>query len=262
MDNKTAKDQEAQMKRAMMLAAIMVVAVGTAAAGDYTEIFDQTYALDHGGRVGLDNINGDVTVEVWDEPQVRVYAVKSASSAERLEALTIEVEASSRGVFIDTDYPDSRELSSEDRYGHSKVEYTLTVPRFARLDGFDLINGDLRINGVEGLIDVESVNGAIVVTGAAGEVDIETVNGRIELEFGSMMTEDVSLSSVNGTIEVFLVGSAEVRAETVNGRIRNDFGIAVKKGKFVGASMDGSIGGGGPMITLETVNGGIELRSR
>ena len=43
-----------------------------------------------------------------------------------------------------------------------------------------------------------------------------------------------------------LTGSAEIRAETVNGRISNDFGIEVKKGKYVGSSMNGSIGGGGP----------------
>ncbi len=84
------------MKQVMTVAAVVLLAAGAAWAGDYTEIFDQTYSVDHGGRIGLENINGDVTIEVWDQAEVRVYAVKSASSPERLEALKIEVDASSR----------------------------------------------------------------------------------------------------------------------------------------------------------------------
>jgi len=249
------------MKQVLTMAAVVLLAAGAALAGDYTETFDQTYAVDHGSRVALENINGDVTIEVWDQAEVRVYAVKSASSPERLDALRIEVDASSRGVFVDTHYPNSRDLGFADRHGHMEVEYTLTVPRFAVLDGVDLVNGDLLIEGVEGGIDADTVNGTIVVRGASGGVELETVNGGIELELGSAVSDEISLSSVNGTIEVFLTGSAEIRAETVNGRIRNDFGIEVKKGKYVGSSMNGSIGGGGPTVEIETVNGGIRVSS-
>jgi len=249
------------MRKVMTLAAVVLLATGSALAGDYTEIFDQTYSVDHGGQVGLENINGDVTIEVWDQAEVRVYAVKSASSPERLASLEIEVDASSRGIFVDTHYPSSRDLGFADRHGHMEVEYTLTVPRFASIDGLDLVNGDLLIHGVEGDIDADTVNGSIVVRGAAGEIELETVNGGIELELGSAVSKDVTLGSVNGTIEVFLTGSAEIRAETVNGRISNDFGIEVKKGKYVGSSMNGTIGGGGPTIELETVNGRIRVSS-
>lgn len=249
------------MKKVITLAAMVLLAAGAAYAGDYTEIFDQTYAADHGVSVGLENINGDLTIEVWDQPEVRVYAVKKASSPERLEALRIDVNASSRGIFVDTHYPNSRDLSYEDRNGHTEVEYTLSVPRFAVIEDVDLVNGDLLIDGIEGGIDADTVNGTIVVRRAAGEIELETVNGRIELELGSLVKDDISVSSVNGTIEVFTTGSAEIRAETVNGRIQNDFGIEVKKGKYVGSSMNGTIGGGGPVIDMETVNGAIRLSS-
>lgn len=249
------------MKQVMTVVAVALLAAGAAWAGDYTETFDQTYSVDHGGQIGLENINGDVTIEVWDQPEVRVYAVKSASSPDRLAALKIDVSASSRGLFVDTHYPNSRDLEPADRHGHSKVEYTLTVPRFSSLDGIELINGDLLIAGVEGDIEAETVNGTIVARGAGGGIELDTVNGRIELELGGVVNKDVSLSSVNGTVEVFLTGSAEIRAETVNGRISNDFGIEVKKGKYVGSSMRGSVGGGGPIIEIDTVNGGIRVGS-
>ena len=250
------------MKRAMVVAAILVAAAAMVAASDLTETFDQTYALAAGGRVALENINGDVSVEVWDRDEVRVYAVKRASSPERLARLEIEVDASGDRVLIDTHYPSSRDLSFEDRHGSSEVEYTLTVPRSAAIDSIDLINGDLTVDGVQGGVEVDSVNGAVVVRNAAGELEIETVNGIIEVELGPALADEVSLSSVNGTIDVFLIGSASVRAETVNGRIRNDLGIEVRKGKYVGSTMNGDVGGGGPTIDLETVNGGISLGTR
>lgn len=249
------------MRKAFILSAMVLLIAGAAVAGDYTEVFDQTYPADHGVSVGLENINGDLTIEVWDQAEVRVYAVKKASSQERLEALKIEVNASSRGVFVDTHYPNSRDLSYADRNGRTEVEYTLSVPRFAVIEDVDLVNGDLLIDGVEGGIDADTVNGTIVVRRAAGEIELETVNGQIELELGPVVKDDVSVSSVNGTIEVFTTGSAEIRAETVNGRIRNDFGIEVKKGKYVGSSMNGTVGGGGPVIDMETVNGAIYLSS-
>ena len=248
------------MKKAMMMAAALLLAIGTAGAGEYTEIFDQSYAMASDGSVGLENINGDVTIEVWDQNEVRVYALKSASSPERLAALLIEVDATADRVFVDTHYPNSRELSSEDRHGHSEVEYTLTVPRSALLDGIELVNGDLMVDGVEGGIGAQTVNGNVVVRGGDGEMEIETVNGRIELDFASTMTEEVELSSVNGSIEVVLNGSADISVETVNGSIRNDYGIEVKKGKYVGSSMEGSVGGGGPELDIETVNGSVTIR--
>jgi DUF4097 and DUF4098 domain-containing protein YvlB len=245
------------MRKTMITAAVCFLSVGMAFAGNYTETFDQSYALGSGGRFGLENINGDVTIEAWDQDEVRVYAVKSASSPDRLAKLLIEVEASSSGVFVETKYPSSRDLDIADRHGHSEVEYTVTVPRSAVLDGVELVNGNLLVDGVEGGMDADTVNGWISVRGAAGEIELETVNGGIELRLGSYVADEIDLSSVNGSVEVFLTGSADVRAETVNGRIRNDFGIEVKKGKYVGSSMNGTIGGGGVSIDIETVNGGI-----
>ena len=227
------------MKKAMMMAAALLLAIGTAGAGEYAEIFDHSYAMASDGSVGLENINGDVTIEVWDQNEVRVYALKSASSPERLAALLIEVDATADRVFVDTHYPNSRELSSEDRHGHSEDEYTLTVPRSALLDGIELVNGDLMVDGVEGGIGAQTVNGNVVVRGGDGEMEIETVNGRIE---------------------VVLNGSADISVETVNGSIRNDYGIEVKKGKYVGSSMEGSVGGGGPELDIETVNGSVTIR--
>ena len=67
---------------------------------------------------------------------------------------------------------------------------------------------------------------------------------------------------MNGEIKLSLPSgaSASVRVETLNGNLRNDFGLEIHEHKYVGADMRGDIGGGDVDVTIETVNGGIEIR--
>ncbi len=254
-------------KRLLTCMAVALLAAGLAAAADRTETFDQTYPLAADGRVSLENINGNVTVRVWDRAEVRVEAVKEAESAEALERLVIDVDSSARSLSIETQYPSSDGWGGfwKRGTGHTQVTYTLTVPRTAGLHGIDLVNGDLEVTGVAGGVRAETVNGTISVREVRGEVELSTVNGSLDVAYDQLAASDrVDLESVNGTIELKLPmgAGAHVEAETVNGRIRNDFGIDVKKGRWVGSSMRGTLGGGGALVTMETVNGAISLTSK
>ena len=231
-----------------------------------SQYFDQTFSVSGMARVSLENVNGDVHIEVWDQAEVRVQAEKFASSQELLDELEIEVNASQDFVRIDTHYPNHRfffgwlSFGKGERY---RVEYTLTVPRGAELDSIDLVNGDLVVIGVQGGTEAELVNGDIIAKDIGGNLRLSTVNGSIRPEFEDMENvERIELESVNGKIRLILPSwaSASVRVETLNGSLRNDFGLEVHKHKYVGADMRGEIGGGDVDVTIETVNGGIEIR--
>jgi len=237
----------------------------------YQETIDKRYPLSAGGTVSLENVNGDVTIEVWENSEVWVRAVKSASSPELLERLKVDIDASSSAVRIDTEYPSTRR-SKDEAHEHakrepgsfSKVEYTLTIPRTAVVDEMELVNGNLMIIGVEGGVEAETVNGNIIVRGGAGDASLSTVNGGIELYADRLSYgESIDLETVNGTLDLYLAASAgaEISAESVNGTLRNDFGIEVHKGKYVGSDLKGSVGGGGARVSLETVNGSITVHS-
>ena len=245
--------------------ALVLLWVGLAAAADNTETFDQTYPLAADGRVSVENINGDLNVEVWDRNEVHVVALKEAESAEALEGLKVNVDASANSLSIETKYPSSDGWGFWKRgHGHMEVTYTLTIPRGARVSGVDLVNGSMSVSGVEGGVEAETVNGAIRARSVRGLVELSTVNGTLEVEYGQLeRTDRIHLESVNGTIELTLPKStgAEIQAETVNGSIRNDFGIEVKKGRWVGSSMRGTIGNGGGDVSLETVNGAIRVNA-
>src|SRR5438552_15018171 len=74
------------------------------ATADETEHFDQTYPLNPGGRVNLSNVNGSVTVEAWDQNQVRVEYTKSADSKERLADVDVKIDSKPDAVSIEADY--------------------------------------------------------------------------------------------------------------------------------------------------------------
>lgn len=228
--------------------------------------FDQTFPVSEKARVSLENVNGDVRIEVWDQAEVRVQAEKFASSEELLDELEIEINASQESVRIDTHYPYRHSFFgwfSFGSNGHYRVEYTLTVPRETELDSIDLVNGDLVVMGVQGGMEAELVNGDIIATGIDGDLRLSTVNGSIRTEFEAMENVGrIKLESVNGKIKLLLPSeaSASVHVETLNGSLRNDFGLEVHKHKYVGADMRGEIGDGEVDVTIETVNGGIEIR--
>jgi DUF4097 and DUF4098 domain-containing protein YvlB len=229
------------------------------------EEFHQTYPLSATGRVLLENINGGVQIKVWDRAAVQVDAVKRAYRKDRLAEAKIQVNATEEYIKIETEYPyqNMNFRSDERRYENpAMVEYSLTVPRQAVLESIELVNGSIDIEGVEGNVKASSVNGRLVARGLAGEARLSTVNGALQAMFTRLdETKPLTLISVNGPLTLVIPSNANasVRATTVHGGISTDFGLTVKHGEYVGHSMDGQIGTGGPKIKLSNVNGSIRV---
>lgn len=227
------------------------------------EEFHQTYNLSPSGRVSLENINGGVQIKVWDRAAVQVDAVKKAYRRDRLNEAKIEVNATEENIRIKTEYPDRDQYFSRDRYDNpATVEYTLTVPRKAVLESIEMVNGSIDIDGVEGNVKASSINGRLGARGLMGEARLSTINGQLEATFTQLdETKAISLNSVNGNVTLVIPSNANaaIRASTVHGGITSDFGLKVKHGEYVGHSMDGQIGTGGPRIKLGNVNGGIKV---
>ena len=229
------------------------------------EEFHQTYPLSPTGRIGLENINGGVQIKVWDRAAVQVDAIKKAYRKERLDEAKIEVNATEENIRIKTEYPFENQTFRSDnrRYDNpASVDYTLTVPRKAVLETIELINGSLDIDGVEGNVKATSINGEVTARGLLNEVRLSTINGSLTATFTHLdETKPISLGSVNGSVTLVIPSNANasIRAGTVHGGISNDFALKIKHGEYVGHSMDGQIGSGGPRIKLSNVNGGIRV---
>ena len=229
------------------------------------EEFHQNYPLSLTGRVSLENLNGDVQIKVWDRAAVQVDAVKKAYRKDRLSEAQIEVNATEENIRIKTEYPDESQnfVSGQGRYDNpATVDYTLTIPRKAVLESIELVNGSCDIDGVEGNVKASSINGRLNARGLLGEARLSTINGPLNATFNQLdESKAISLASVNGNVTIVIPSNsnASVKAGTVHGGISSDFALKVKHGEYVGHSMDGQIGTGGPKIKLGNVNGGIKV---
>lgn len=242
-----------------LLAALALAAGVTMASARVTEEFHHTYPLNANGRLSLENVNGDVRISVWDRNEVKVDAVKFARDSDRLADVSIAVDSSPNSIHIETKY--AHHLFNNNPGG---VEYTLTIPAAARLDKVDLVNGGLEIGGLTGDVKASLVNGNVQARGLRGGLEISTVNGRVEVTLDEPKpTKRIDLSSVNGGVVLNLPPgvNAKLNASSVTGGISSDFqGAAVEHGWFVGHSLQGDIGHGGPEIHLSDVNGHISIR--
>ena len=231
--------------------------------GAFTEEFHQTYALTSDGRVELDNINGAVHISTWDQDEVKVDAVKYADSKERLEQARIEIDSGKDHLSVRTKYPDHGLTFNWGSHNNpASVEYTLTVPRTARLDEIKLINGSLDVTGVTGEVHASCINGRLEAHNLSGRADLSTINGHLDAKFDQLRGSSLELKSVNGSVELTIPSDskAEIEASTVSGRIDNDFGLHVNHHSFVGHDLRGELGNGGPRIKLSNINGRIEIR--
>jgi DUF4097 and DUF4098 domain-containing protein YvlB len=247
------------------ICALLVLALGAHASdrrGALSEEFHQTYALPADGRVELDNINGSVHITSWDQNQVKVDAVKYADTKERLDEAKIEIDAKSNSISIRTHYPNHDQNWNWGSHNNpASVEYTLTVPRTARLDEIKLINGSLDIAGVSGEVNASCINGRLEARNLAGRARLSTINGHLDARFDQLAGKSMDLNSVNGSLDLTIPSdsNAEVEASTVSGNINNDFGLHVNNHRFVGHDLSGELGHGGTRVKLSNVNGRIEV---
>jgi DUF4097 and DUF4098 domain-containing protein YvlB len=247
------------------ICALLILALGAHASdhrGALTEEFHQTYALTADGRVELDNINGDVHISSWDRNEVKVDAVKYADTKERLEEAKIEIDSGKEFLSIRTKYPDRDQSWNWGSHNNpASVEYTLTVPRTARLDEIKLINGSLDVTSMSGEVNASCINGRLEAHNLAGRARLSTINGRLDARFDQLAGPAVELSSVNGSVDLTIPSDSKavVEASTVSGGINNDFGLHVNHHQFVGHDLRGELGSGGTRIKLENVNGRIEI---
>jgi DUF4097 and DUF4098 domain-containing protein YvlB len=241
---------------AISLGALMALALNISASGQASEEFHRTVPLPSNGRLSLGNVNGNVTITGWERNEVQIDAVKKAKDQQKLDEAKIEVDAGSDYVRIRTRYPENHTNNNP-----ASVTYELHVPRTARLDSIDLVNGSLTVSQVSGDIRSSLVNGKTVVHDLAGRAELSSVNGTIDAYYRSLESvQSIELKSVNGTVRLGLPSSpnADVTVSTVNGGITTDFPLTVQ-GKFMGRHLDGKLGNGGTRIEISNVNGSVHI---
>jgi len=253
------------MTTAALACAAMVCLPATGEAQD----FEWNGRIDSGDKIEIKGINGEINATYTSGSEVRVSATKEARKSDPKD-VRIEVVEHSGGVTICAVYPnddgkkneckpgDDGHLSSHDN--DVAVHFTVQVPAGVVLDA-NTVNGGVDAGGLKSDVFANTVNGGINVS-TSGLAKANTVNGSISASMGRAdWTGDLDFQTVNGSITVAMPADvgARVRASTVNGGMESDFPLTIQ-GKFSNKKMEGTIGGGGRDLNLETVNGSIRLK--
>ena len=231
---------------------------------DETERFEQSYPLSAAGRVSVSNVNGSIVAEAWDRNEVKLVAVKTADSKERLADVEIKVDSKPDSITIETNY-DSWKQRSGGRWKSGDrlvVDYQLMIPRGAVLNEIETVNGSATVSNFVNVTKVSAVNGTVKAVNLRGTAELSTVNGEVNADFSTLDAGSrISLETVNGRVNLTIPSDANatIRAESLNGNISNDFGLPVQKGKYVGRDLYGRIGSGDVKVKMESVNGDLRV---
>ena len=218
-----------------------------------------------GKTLAVRGINGPIRVEAARGGEAAVDAVKSARRSDP-DQVKIEVTESVDGVTICARYPrrDGRLNECEHQQTTNNdvnVAFTVALPPGVKLSA-RTVNGRIEAEDLGSDVDATTVNGSIEIS-TRGFANAETVNGSIHSRIGSSdWGSGLSFQTVNGSIDLVMPSGigADLSASTVNGHVNSDFPVTVT-GRISSHHLNGTIGKGGPKLSLETVNGGIELHS-
>ena len=255
--------------RGTTIAALIVAAIAVLPGSSNAQEFEWQGRVDRGDGVEIKGINGDIDATYTSGSEVRVRAEKKGRDDDPSE-VRIEVVEHGDGVTICAVYPDDGSRKNECKPGDAghlssrdndvSVHFVVEVPAGVEFRA-NTVNGGVDAAGLQSDIRASTVNGGINVS-TSGLAKANTVNGSIKASMGRAdWTGDLDFNTVNGSITVEMPANAgaRVKASTVNGGLETDFPLTIQ-GKFSNRKMEGTIGGGGRDLSLETVNGSIRLK--
>ena len=230
------------------------------------EDFDWSGVVAPGGRIEIKNISGDVRASVTSGDEVLVHATKTGRNSDPT-TVAIEVVRHAEGVTICAVYPDVPGYAPNEclpglqgnistRDNDVNVEFTLSVPAGVQFVA-RVLGGDVVAEGLESDVFVNATGGDVTVT-TTGVAEASTVHGSVNVAIGRADPgRDLAFRTVNGnvTVRIPVNANAQVLATTTYGAIASEFHLEGTRHRKTG-----TLGGGGPRLTLLTIDGNITLR--
>jgi DUF4097 and DUF4098 domain-containing protein YvlB len=195
--------------------------------------------------VRIDNVSGDVIVTAGREfSAVCNTTVTASSRALADEALANTKILQSRDgdeLSLETQWPEMEGHSRRDRTTGSwswksnraarcpdcriTVKYEVVMPAGVTAV-VHTVNGEVRVQGVEGKLEAQSVNGNVTIRGSRHDVRAVTVNGKIDVAADAAPPgSNFELKTISGALSLVLPKDArfDLTASTMNGSLESTF---------------------------------------
>ena len=237
-------------------------------------------------------ITGAITVEAYDGKDVEVVINKTVYGRSRQD-----LEEANREVKLDTsdnadkvsltvrveDEPTCGEKNvhwshRESRNYDVRYDFTIRVPKDTRLELCTINRGDIDVSGTRSDYSIHTINGRITMSDVGGSGEATTINGRVTASFAAAPREASLFKTINGDVVLEMPDAlaADLRMKTFNGGLFTDFEVESlpaqmnvsaastrrPDGRFVyrtNGFTSVRAGGGGPELTLETLNGDVRV---
>lgn len=206
--------------------------------------------------------NGGIRVEAWDQPDVLVRAViqTHADDDAAARAMLPQVRVTAAGTQVGADGPDRD--GGRRNQGWS-VSFRIWAPRQTAL-ALTARNGGVSLHGMRGDARFETTNGGITLDDVGGRMEGRTANGGVTVRLSGQRWDGagLDLETTNGGVSLAVPRdySASLEVSTVNGGFRSDLPVEVPDGRR--KTLRTTLGSGGPLLRVQTVNGGVRLNAR
>ena len=231
--------------------------------------FEFTGTIAPGDRIEIKGVIGEITASAASGNQVEVRATKSAQQSDPA-GVSIEVVEHSEGVTICAVYPDvpgeppneclpGDEGSMSVEAGNDvQVDFTVSVPAGVVFVGRNF-SGSVEATDLESDVFASTFSGNVTVS-TTEIAEAATFSGNVTATIGrANWGRDLEFTTFSGRVDVEVLSNtnAEVVASTVSGAIDSDFPLT----GILPNQQQGTLGSGGPTLTLATFSGNIRLRS-
>ena len=122
------------------------------------------------------------------------------------------------------------------------------------------VNGSFVTSEIDGPVEVAGINGRVQIGSAVGRATFKGINGSMVVGLKKLDADGVSLSGINGNIELQLASdvNADFDARGMNGQVISDLpNVEIEKSKR--RTYSARIGTGGAGITAKGINGNIRF---
>lgn len=269
-----------------------------------------TFTVGSAPSITLETFDGAIEVHSWDRQEVEVVVEKQAQDDGLLQQIVVEKSQEGNQVTLRVKGPAGRSHDGI-QIGvvfSPSAKLRVALPRAATLDlrsgdgsiTVEDVSGQLTLRTADGSVSglrlsgelrVRTDDGSIRLRETTGKVDVETLDGsvtvnglltllraksgdgsvRVTAEKGSALSDDWSVETTDGTVELRLPEdlAAEIDAVTSDGSIRSShphLSVPERRGEDEDRDEDrralkATLGGGGHTLRVRTGDGSIRFES-
>jgi len=218
------------------------------------EVVEREYKLGEGTKLKIGNINGAIRIEGYEGETIQLKAEKKWGLLGAEPKIKVKKEGNTLTIKVE------QKKNFGINIGGSAVNFEILIPKGTEIEKVGTVNGSIGVKGVRKIGKVSTVNGSIILENCFFE-KASTVNGTIKAIF-SVMKGDSTISTVNGSIEVYIPRKAdvEIKASSVNGKITSELPGELKSA-YGSKSFEAVLGEGRYKIKISTVNGSIVIKA-